>query len=678
MSTASARARARAGLESRARVLSRARTFVALASLILVARAVARVERALSSGATRALHVVSLLEVVCGVLGWTRVVRALERATDAAEERARGARERDVELQTTHASEAGGIWLAVKSGNVDKVKTIAIASGASALRERGPVGETPTHLMVLYGGGSSMADSAQLRAAKYVGEKYPWTLNDVYIGEEYVGESALHIAVVNKNEELVAWLLKTTTNAKGLLAARAVGRFFSRGAPCYYGEYALSFAASTGQCKLVDALVRAGADLTAQDTHGNTCLHMCVMHNQPETYEQLCRLWSASVKNSSSEHALERMANADGLTPLLFAARNGYTEMFEFLLERSCVTEWSYGPVTCKRMPLFDVDTRPGKRVNTCALSEIVENGHEELLELPLIQELVQRKWDCYLSKMYHERVWQAIVFVIAMTLVHVTSFDIKATDWCANCLQTVKTAVVLVGLYQLSREWGQANLSGQNLVSAMYCGTYVASHMTRAVFDDDFHADALLAISFLLAWFYIGCLLMGFRGVGHFIIMIYEIVVNDVFKFGIILGLFLVAFSTAVYVVVQPVTERSFSDFQAQLLKSFAWLADGGFQEDVVDGVERGKSLVILLLASFTILGAIVLLNLLVAMMGDTYAKVSENAVAKWRLERARIALALERSVPPGRRDRLDSQVSIQLHGERFLQVQLVNGALE
>lgn len=62
-------------------------------------------------------------------------------------------------------------------------------------------------------------------------------------------------------------------------------------------------------------------------------------------------------------------------------------------------------------------------------------------------------------------------------------------------------------------------------------------------------------------------------------------------------------------------------------------------------------------------------------AMMGDTYAKVSENAVAKWRLERARIMLRLERHFSTPHRDRLARGVWIVLDGARFLQVQLVDG---
>ena len=81
--------------------------------------------------------------------------------------------------------------------------------------------------------------------------------------------------------------------------------------------------------------------------------------------------------------------------------------------------------------------------------------------------------------------------------------------------------------------------------------------------------------------------------------------------------------------------------------------------------------------IAAFAVLGSVVLLNLLVAMMGDTYARVSENATAKWRLARARILLALERRVSVATRDRLAAGVWIVVDGARFLQVQLVRGVL-
>ena len=619
--------------------------------------------------------VIETVSACIAVIAASALSRALERAEEALQRI--GVANRDVELQTKHSNTAGGIWSALKRGDEGAVRTLTSQSNGKCLHERGPVGETPLHLMLLYGGGKSIGDSAQLRSAKMIGERWPNTVNDVYVGDEYFGESCLHIAIVNKNRDLVQLLLKASPDAPGLLAARATGRFFTRGQPCYYGEYALSFAVSTGQGVLVEILLDRGADATARDTHGNTCLHLAVIHNQPEMFVLVCKRWQQRQQQRKGKHiCLERIDNAEGLSPMLFAARSGYENMFNFQLERLCVTEWAYGPVTCQRMPLLDIDTK--QRKGRSALDHIVECGHINLLCLPLIQELLQRKWDVYIGKLFYTRIVQILLFLITMTAVHVTSLanSVEQFGISSTISHTAKTGILAVVIAQLMSEYRhRADASGQSIVSVTFCFTYLASVACRTFSEHELAADSFLAFAFLSAWFYFIWLFMGFKSTGHFVIMVYEIIINDVSPFGLILGLFVVAFSTAIYVVLQPVSDRSVASFGEQLLACFEWLTGGGFEGDVVQNAPRGKVLLIILLASFTILGAIVLLNLLVAMMGDTYAKVSENAVAKWQLERARIMLRLERGIPRARRDRLARSVWIELDGARFLQVQFVHG---
>jgi len=49
---------------------------------------------------------------------------------------------------------------------------------------------------------------------------------------------------------------------------------------CYFGEYALSFAAVLQQEESVRLLIAKGADRNCQDSNGNTPLHMCVIYNR--------------------------------------------------------------------------------------------------------------------------------------------------------------------------------------------------------------------------------------------------------------------------------------------------------------------------------------------------------------------------------------------------------------
>ncbi|PIO74163.1 ankyrin repeat protein [Teladorsagia circumcincta] len=48
----------------------------------------------------------------------------------------------------------------------------------------------------------------------------------------------------------------------------------------YFGEYPLSFAVCMNQPDLVRLLVAMKANLNAQDTNGNTALHLCVIHEK--------------------------------------------------------------------------------------------------------------------------------------------------------------------------------------------------------------------------------------------------------------------------------------------------------------------------------------------------------------------------------------------------------------
>ena len=78
------------------------------------------------------------------------------------------------------------------------------------------------------------------------------------------------------------------------IRARAWGTFFCPGGPMSYGGYPLSFAACTGQKDVVAYLRRHGAQVNSDcDESGNTALHVCVIHDQPEMYDFLIEVWLA-------------------------------------------------------------------------------------------------------------------------------------------------------------------------------------------------------------------------------------------------------------------------------------------------------------------------------------------------------------------------------------------------
>ncbi|ENN75133.1 hypothetical protein YQE_08313, partial [Dendroctonus ponderosae] len=52
----------------------------------------------------------------------------------------------------------------------------------------------------------------------------------------------------------------------------------------YWGEYPLSFAACLGQEESFRLILAKGANLDAQDTNGNTVLHLLVIYSKVKRY----------------------------------------------------------------------------------------------------------------------------------------------------------------------------------------------------------------------------------------------------------------------------------------------------------------------------------------------------------------------------------------------------------
>lgn len=75
----------------------------------------------------------------------------------------------------------------------------------------------------------------------------------------YEGETAIHIAIVNRDLDMTKFLIQNGADVR----ARAYGGFFKQGSAVYFGEFPLSFAACTGQKDTVSYLKRHGARINS-------------------------------------------------------------------------------------------------------------------------------------------------------------------------------------------------------------------------------------------------------------------------------------------------------------------------------------------------------------------------------------------------------------------------------
>ncbi|KXZ41393.1 hypothetical protein GPECTOR_497g455 [Gonium pectorale] len=252
-----------------------------------------------------------------------------------------------------------------------------------------------------------------LAIAKYLVKLYGKTLVNTPYQErksetdppgQYEGETALHIAIVNHDFDMVKFLVQNGADVR----ARAYGSFFQPGSAVYYGEYPLSFAACTGQKDIVSYLKRHGARVNHdRDQWGNTALHMCVYHDQPDMYDHLVEYCGAS----------EHVQNNRSQTPLLLAASLGKVDMLQHIYNKRRRVAWAYGPVTSYSLSLREIDTvqNAGEYVPS-AIETSVRKGHLDLLGDPLVQTLLQTKWQRFGKTTFLIQVSAYLVWVVSQT----------------------------------------------------------------------------------------------------------------------------------------------------------------------------------------------------------------------------------------------------------------------
>uniref|UniRef100_A0A8C6TKY8 BCL3 transcription coactivator n=1 Tax=Neogobius melanostomus TaxID=47308 RepID=A0A8C6TKY8_9GOBI len=171
------------------------------------------------------------------------------------------------------------------------------------------------------------------------------------------GDTPLHIAVVQGEIAIVYRLLQ-------ILLGRRSPDIFNN-----LRQTPLHLAVITQQAKLVEALLRAGADPKSLDRNGQTSLHLCCEYDQGDclpvllshhsaptcletrNYEGLSPLHLAVLRSHKDLAAKLLTAGADinamdiksGLTPLMHAVESNNVNMVHFLIENGCdVNSQSY------------------------------------------------------------------------------------------------------------------------------------------------------------------------------------------------------------------------------------------------------------------------------------------------------------------------------------------------
>ncbi|XP_006922258.1 transient receptor potential cation channel subfamily V member 1 isoform X2 [Pteropus alecto] len=463
-------------------------------------------------------------------------------------------------------------------------------------------------------------------------------VNASYTDSYYKGQTALHIAIERRNMALVTLLVENGADVQ----AAANGDFFkkTKGRPgFYFGELPLSLAACTNQLSIVKFLLQNSwqtADISAGDSVGNTVLHALVevADNTADNTKFVTSMYNEILILGAKLHPtlkLEELTNKKGLTPLSLAASSGK-----------------------------------------------IGNRHDMLLVEPL-NRLLQDKWDRFVKRIFYFNFFVYCLYMIIFTTAAyyrpvegVPPFKLKNTvgDYFRVTGEIIS---VLGGIYFFFRGI-QYFLQRRPSLKSLFVDSYSeilffvqSLFMLGTVVLYFCHLKAYVAsmvFSLAMGWTNMLYYTRGFQQMGIYAVMIEKMILRDLCRFMFVYLVFLFGFSTAVVTLiedgkndsisVEPSLHRwrgpscrppdnSYNSLYSTCLELFKFtigMGDLEFTENY-----DFKAVFIILLLAYVILTYILLLNMLIALMGETVNKIAQESKNIWKLQRAITILDTEKS---------------------------------
>uniref|UniRef100_A0A8C1DVP9 Transient receptor potential cation channel, subfamily V, member 6 n=2 Tax=Cyprinus carpio TaxID=7962 RepID=A0A8C1DVP9_CYPCA len=550
------------------------------------------------------------------------------------------------------------LFSATKENNAACIKKLLDCSSTNVF-ERGELGETALHVAVI---------NDNLDAAVALMEGAPELINEPMTSELYQGLTALHIAAVNQNVNLVRQLI-----AKGgdVATPRVTGMYFRkrRGGLLYFGEHILAFASCVGNEEIISMLIKAGANVRAQDSLGNTILHLLVLQPSKTIACQVFDLLMSQDADLGATIPLDTVPNYRGLTPLKLAAKEGNLVVFQHLVNRRRIVQWRLGPLSSNLYDLTEIDSRE----DDLSVLEIIVSSQKrdarQILELTPVQQLVRLKWNLY-GKHYFRLlmlVYLLYISIFTVCCINRPLKDIPENYTKADNDQTIKVqksltvyqtykdhlrligeiisvigaiVILLIEIPSIlkvgaKRYFGQSALGGPFHVTMI---SYASLVVILCVLRATGIAEELvpMAWALVLGWSNVMYFARGFEMLGPYVIVIQKTIFGDMTKFMWLTLIFLIGYSAALPPYRSfPITV--FTQFELSI----------GLIDLPVDHTLYTHPVVHCVHICFSVMSYILLFNLLIAMMSDTQWRVTQERDELWRTQVVATTLMLERRLP-------------------------------
>uniref|UniRef100_A0A671WA76 Transient receptor potential cation channel, subfamily V, member 6 n=1 Tax=Sparus aurata TaxID=8175 RepID=A0A671WA76_SPAAU len=554
------------------------------------------------------------------------------------------------------------LFYAAKINSVGCIKKL-LSCASTNIFERGSLGETALHVAVM---------NDNLEAAVALMDGAPELINEPMTSELFQGVTPLHIAVVNQNINLVHHLI---SRGGDVATPRVTGLYFRKriGGLIYYGEHILSFAACAGNEDIISMVIDAGASTRIQDYRGNTVLHILVLQPNKTIACQAIDLIMARDAELDQSVPLDMVPNYRGLTPFKLAAKEGNIVAFQHLVNKRRSVQWSLGPLTSYLYDLTEIDSWAD---DMSVLELIVGSPQREargILEVTPVRQLVSLKWNLYGKHYFRLLLLLYLLYIGTFTLCcayrplkdapeNYTTSDMDKTIRVQKTLDesyvTYEDNLRLAGeiisilgalvilLLEVNYETSKRYF-GQTALGGPF-HVILISYACLVVLLCVFRATEVQGEAVVMAV----CLVLGWSNVMFFargfeMLGPYVIMIQKII-FGDLTKFMWLSFIVLIGFSTCEYILESIPAYRSFPITLFSQFElSVGLIDLPVDHTIATPPIVHVLHCTFSVVSYILLLNLLIAMMSDTHWRVAQERDELWRTQVVATTLMLERRLP-------------------------------
>ncbi|KAI9197206.1 uncharacterized protein BJ171DRAFT_478144 [Polychytrium aggregatum] len=526
--------------------------------------------------------------------------------------------------------------------------------------------------------------------ARYLVHRFKNQLVNAYYNKKrYYGETALHLAVVKNDLHMTKLLVE---NGACVNHSEATGYEFRADTDnnrkkdtgktgfMYYGGTVLSFAAVSGHTEIVKYLLSLPegqrADPCRQDKQlGNTVLHVLAywgLYSDSKSKTESCWHAISHFCNENVEHTKHplKIRNNEGLTPFLVGIDRGHREA----LEVAKIPLWEFGMCSSYMFPVSEIDTwrdpnaSPSEQETISALEIAVRNNDAQLLMHPMMSLVLRVKWEQFAKRLFLAdmilHMFMVVCLSVSLALLPTQHADwsnydftsaISVTRLVFECLVIFSTFLILVReilewFAEGTKEYWAGNGWEENIMSWIIIFFVTLITVLRPITvgspDLDRQIDTigagLLAFS---AWISILFFSKGFSKLGTLVVIFWRCLTTDLVNWVTIYAVIFMAFANIFFLQFKAAdgtlatTSWGSSDYGISLMTIFGYLFGQGSPAADFQTIEnRTYSLFVYFV--YQTLTAILLLNVLIAMLNNSFSQIYEDSEIQWHLQWANLVL--------------------------------------